>query len=190
MTAAGVGCADPTAVVTGVGGAGSGPRTTTGDVVLGANGWSAEVRSADANAMLSSFGSSFGNWVEGCTSATAGFSGRGGTRFLALVLLPSQITTVGTGISCGERYRLGDIRLEQRLGSLRSQHYPSHRRRLGGGVPARREFLLDGMRAELLDAAAGGALHPRLKSVQVNMPHFIFLGEGGGLTMGWETSPR
>src|ERR1035437_8921707 len=99
MTVAGVGCADPAAVVTGVGGAGSGPRTTTGDVVLGDKGWSVEVRSVDANAMLSSFDSSFGNWVEGCTSATAGFSGRGGASFLALVSLTIQITTVSTGIS-------------------------------------------------------------------------------------------
>src|ERR1035437_3637416 len=99
MTVAGVGCADPTAVVTGVGGAGSGPRTTTGGGGLGDKGWSVGVRSVGANAVLSSFDSSFGNWVEGCTSATAGFSGRGGTSFLAVVFLPSQITTVGTGIS-------------------------------------------------------------------------------------------
>jgi hypothetical protein len=57
--------------------------------------------------MLSRFGSSFGNWVEGCTSATAGFDGRGAINFLADVFFPTQVTTVGTGISWASVTGLG-----------------------------------------------------------------------------------
>ena len=50
-------------------------------------------------AASASFSSLLGNWVEGLTSATTGFSGRGGTMVLTTVFFPAQITTVGSGIS-------------------------------------------------------------------------------------------
>ena len=45
--------------------------------------------------------------------------------------------------------------------------------------------MLDGMPAELLDTAANVTLQLRLKSVQVNMPHFISLGEGRAVDNGF-----
>ena len=51
--------------------------------------------------------SSLGNWVEGLTSATAGFTGWGGTSVLAGDFFPSHIKTVGTGISTVSATGLG-----------------------------------------------------------------------------------
>src|SRR5208337_4471188 len=99
MTAAGVGCALDTEVVAGATCACSGPRTTTGEVVLGRMGCLGEARSVAEMPTSARFTSSLGGSSEGCTSAAVGMAGLGGTMVLTTVFSGDQITAVGIGTS-------------------------------------------------------------------------------------------